>query len=590
MSWRNELFVGILRAERLFLGTENGGLGDEITFAEMDVINGVTPGVAAAGKAIVLDASADLLSGINDFTVDGVLTAEGNLVGEVEVHVGTFLRIGDDDVTRGQVAIYGAATGSTNGGVIYFHSAVDHDGTNDYFSLGVSSDEFILELANATDIINYSVSNNILALTAGTINLTGAVVATGAISSGTQDTVAGSFMGYGHATGSTIGGKIELQTAADHDTTIDSYSVRVVEDDLLIGPNNDTDALIFNGATGTFEFTGAAGVLMTGAVGLIVAQEITSQTGVIKCGVEDSVSGDFIAYGGTEGTGGEFRAHTSDADDAVIDYYVFRVVGKDLNIGPDTDSDALKYDGTANSWNFLNTGGVIVTNGITSELGSITAGVNDGTGAGLFTAYGQATTVGGGLRCFVQGDQDDTIDYYVFQASDDDLFIGPDTNTNALKYDGANDRWEFTVGAPVNIAGGWLIKGTAVDVTAAELNLLLYQAAAVVFNPGNGSGTGTNELTFNDAAGANMEIPTSGVMYFSSTDAGLDFLPITTSVVCSKGNVDKEGAVAGADLFHFVTDAEGELDFTITAAADDYFCVIVLPNGKLQISAVITVS
>ena len=78
MGWREDVKFGIARASRFFYGDANGGLGTEVTFPldELDV----TPGTAEAEKAIVLDASADLTSGINDLTIDNDLTVGGDLV------------------------------------------------------------------------------------------------------------------------------------------------------------------------------------------------------------------------------------------------------------------------------------------------------------------------------------------------------------------------------------------------------------------------------------------------------------------------------------------------------------------------------
>tara|TARA_R110000744_G_scaffold157482_7_gene273304 strand:- start:286 stop:2493 length:2208 start_codon:yes stop_codon:yes gene_type:complete len=57
-----------------------------ITTAELAVLDGVTAGAAAASKALVLDASANLTSGLNNLTVGGNLTVTGNTVtNQVEV-------------------------------------------------------------------------------------------------------------------------------------------------------------------------------------------------------------------------------------------------------------------------------------------------------------------------------------------------------------------------------------------------------------------------------------------------------------------------------------------------------------------------
>jgi hypothetical protein len=134
--------------------------------------------------------------------------------------------------------------------------------------------------------------------------------------------------------------------------------------------------------------------------------------------------------------------------------------------------------------------------------------------------------------------------------------------------------------------------GAEVQVTAtpAELNLNDNQPASVTFDSvAGGVGSGTATITIKDAAGSAMANITMGHLFFSSTSAGADFLPVTTSVVASKGDISHD-VTAGEELFHFVTNATGELDFTITAAADDYYVCIVLPNGSISISGVITIT
>jgi hypothetical protein len=123
-----------------------------------------------------------------------------------------------------------------------------------------------------------------------------------------------------------------------------------------------------------------------------------------------------------------------------------------------------------------------------------------------------------------------------------------------------------------------------------ELNLVDNQVGSVAFTPAGGVGSGTIQCTFSDAAAVQMATASSFKFWFSSVSTGLDFLPVTTSVVTSKGAVDKAGGVAGSDVFHGITDAAGEFDITVTAAADDYYMVVQLPSGKLQIAGVLTLT
>lgn len=65
----------------------------------------------------------------------------------------------------------------------------------------------------------------------------------GDLTIGVDDTVYGKVSAYGHATGSDEGGELLLYLAADHDTTISYFRIQAEQDDLLIGPDTDADAL-----------------------------------------------------------------------------------------------------------------------------------------------------------------------------------------------------------------------------------------------------------------------------------------------------------------------------------------------------------
>jgi hypothetical protein len=60
---------------------------------------------------------------------------------------------------------------------------------------------------------------------------------------GENDTTFGQMSLYGHGTGSSQGGRLQLYLAADYDTTIALFNVQSYEDDLLIGLDTDPDAL-----------------------------------------------------------------------------------------------------------------------------------------------------------------------------------------------------------------------------------------------------------------------------------------------------------------------------------------------------------
>lgn len=95
------------------------------------------------------------------------------------------------------------------------------------------------------------------------------------------------------------------------------------------------------------------------------------------------------------------------------------------------------------------------------------------------------------------------------------------------------------------------------------------------------SGTGVALFTFTTAAGDALTAPISGTMYFSEVATGLTVDALDTGVTAAKGVIN---AVVAATAFHFVTNATGELDLTLTSTADSYWVVFSNPDGSLVIS------
>lgn len=97
----------------------------------------VTPGTAEAEKALVLDASADLTSGINDFTIDGDLTVTTNasVGGDVTVTgstaLGTDVVLGDLTLAAADMSAVAVGDQDTATHVL----EIDIDGTPYYILL-----------------------------------------------------------------------------------------------------------------------------------------------------------------------------------------------------------------------------------------------------------------------------------------------------------------------------------------------------------------------------------------------------------------------------------------------------------------------
>jgi hypothetical protein len=156
------------------------------------------------------------------------------------------------------------------------------------------------------------------------------VVGSGKLEVGTADTVYGHIKLHGHAAATTQGGLLELYTAADYDTTIDYYAVDVDEDDLLIGPDTDPNALEYRGENNRWYFN----------------------SGDVRVGVTDTVRGNLTLEGAaTSSTDGGIISVALAADhDGTINTYQIQGYEDDLYIGPNTDTDALIYYGATDTW------------------------------------------------------------------------------------------------------------------------------------------------------------------------------------------------------------------------------------------------
>ena len=131
---------------------------------------------------------------------------------------------------------------------------------------------------------------------------------------------------------------------------------------------------------------------------------------------------------------------------------------------------------------------------------------------------------------------------------------------------------------------GLKINGTEVTATAAEMNLMDGSPASVTTTATPATGSCAVQFVFKDAAGETMAVPTSGLLYLSEDADGLTHdLADTSLAVLTNGALTNVGG-AGPSLY--TTTAAGLLGLTITAAADDYYVVFVLPSGKLLISTV----
>lgn len=126
------------------------------------------------------------------------------------------------------------------------------------------------------------------------------------------------------------------------------------------------------------------------------------------------------------------------------------------------------------------------------------------------------------------------------------------------------------------------------SISAASTVVTGRPGAAVHTVAAAGGGAQTDSIQVNDEAGTAMAEPVSLSWYLADDAAG-----ITPSTLAPDGGVaaGTDGALieSVANLSGFaVTEADGDLDVTVTATTGSWYLVLVLPDGTLSISTVIT--
>jgi hypothetical protein len=142
----------------------------------------------------------------------------------------------------------------------------------------------------------------------------------------------------------------------------------------------------------------------------------------------------------------------------------------------------------------------------------------------------------------------------------------------------------------LNVINRFRIGGDEVNSTAAEINTLDGAAAAVEYSVGTEAANVINvALQFQDANGIDVAVPVGCKFYLADDSAGL-----TPSATAPDGGIaiGTDGALIewAANLSGIVvSEADGDVDIDITeSGVATWYLVVVLPNGKLDVSAAIT--
>jgi len=132
-----------------------------------------------------------------------------------------------------------------------------------------------------------------------------------------------------------------------------------------------------------------------------------------------------------------------------------------------------------------------------------------------------------------------------------------------------------------------LNKLAAVTATQSDINTLTAAVANVTLVATPASGTCAIQFTFKSALGNPTGTPTSGLLYFATTNTGLTRKTFTSAAALTNGSIE---LIMATKVIHYVTSSGGLLGITLTAAAGDYYPVFVMPNGSLEIGTVCTVN
>lgn len=92
-----------------------------------------------------------------------------------------------------------------------------------------------------------------------------------------------------------------------------------------------------------------------------------------------------------------------------------------------------------------------------------------------------------------------------------------------------------------------------------------------------------------DFAGNDLTVPASLLMYLASDSAGLNIKASTVTTETAIGTDGSLGVLLAGQVYQVTSEADGDIDIVITdTSADTYYVVLVMPNGKLEVSTVAT--
>ncbi|NIP54834.1 MAG: hypothetical protein GWN13_23930, partial [Phycisphaerae bacterium] len=170
-------------------------------------------------------------------------------------------------------------------------------------------------------------------------------------------------------------------------------------------------------------------------------------------------------------------------------------------------------------------------------------------GQGHFYGQASASTQGGSLYIYTAQDHDglpNSINYYNILVTSDDLRIGPHIDNDALIYDGANLRWDFT--DPATFSGN--IVGTNISEGNLNFDDGTGDSPSLIFTDQDNN---TFSILKNDSGNADLTNNEGSIHFLASGDSD-DYMTVTTT-----SDVPTIGTAGGANLA--ITADSGLIDF-----------------------------
>ena len=386
------------------------GSGAVITEAELEMIDGITPGTVLASKAMVVDSDKDITGGRN-LTITGELDAATlDISGNADID-GT---LEADAMTLNGSAITTVATLSTgisNGNLPVFTSGA---ADNDFLRI----DGTAIEGRSAAEVL----SDIAAAPAAGSSN----IVTTGALNSGSITSGFGSIDNGSSAittTGAISGGSFVVADGANIGSVSDTDAIAIASNgqvtltQTLIGTALDISGDIDVDGTTNLDVVDIDGAVDMAST-LQVDGAITSSAGATITTADNTSQLTLVSTDADANRGPQFDLHrnsASPADDDALGYIRF--------IGENDASEAITY----------------------ARLEAQAADVTDGTEDGLLAI---STMVNGTIRERVKFDATGVI--FNEGSIDQDFRVESNDLTHMLFVDCANNRVGINAAAPVN--------------------------------------------------------------------------------------------------------------------------------------------